>query len=149
MNIPDNLPLHSSTTKTPHSTTSLPPKEKAPQKCKIPVLDPYHPDIKKFMKHFTAPNCDYPQLTYVTDNGVLKVRDESKVTEAKFAYMHRVNDNTNSFTEWIKFYDRNDKTQNKGILDLIFTNNIENYILYLLHFDILFGFFFMADIHFS
>ena len=45
-----------------------------PQKCKIPVLDPYHPDVKPFYKTWSVPDCDYPQLSEVTDEGYLQVR---------------------------------------------------------------------------
>ena len=44
-----------------------------PQKCKIPVLDPYHPDVKPFIKRWRVPECTYPELSEVTDQGVLKV----------------------------------------------------------------------------
>ena len=44
-----------------------------PQKCKIPVLDPYHPDVKPFYKTWSVPDCDYPQLSEVTDEGYLQV----------------------------------------------------------------------------
>ena len=44
-----------------------------PQKCKIPVLDPYHPDIKSSIKRWTVPECRYPGLSEVTDDGLLQV----------------------------------------------------------------------------
>ena len=44
-----------------------------PQKCKIPLLDPYHPDVKPFYKTWSVPDCDYPQLSEVTDEGYLQV----------------------------------------------------------------------------
>ena len=93
------------------NVTTLPDEASRPQKCKIPVLDPYHPDVKSFYRTMSAATCDYPQLTYVTDDGFLKVRDELKVKEAKYAYMQRINDNENKFTEWVTFYD---KTNNNG-----------------------------------
>ena len=46
-----------------------------PQKCKIPVLDPYHPDVKPFIKTWSVPDCDYPQLSEVTDEGYLQVSE--------------------------------------------------------------------------
>ena len=45
-----------------------------PQKCKIPVLDPYHPDVKPFIKRWSVPDCPYPELSEVTDDGVLRVK---------------------------------------------------------------------------
>ena len=45
-----------------------------PQKCKIPILDPYHPEVKPFIKKVSAPECDYPKLTEVTDDGILQVK---------------------------------------------------------------------------
>ena len=44
-----------------------------PQKCKIPVLDPYHPDVKPFIKRWSVPDCKYPELSEVTDDGLLRV----------------------------------------------------------------------------
>jgi len=96
-----------------------------PQKCKIPKLDPYHPDVKPFIHTVTAPTCDYPKLTYVTDDGFLKVRDESKVKEAKYAYMVRVDENRNTFTKWKIFYDKTNNSGKEGII--FFTNfNLPN-----------------------
>ena len=45
----------------------------SPQKCKIPALDPYHPDVKPHIRRFTSPTCNHPKLTEVTDDGFLKV----------------------------------------------------------------------------
>lgn len=47
--------------------------DKLPQKCKIPVLDPYHPDVKPFIKRWSVPDCKYPELSEVTDDGLLRV----------------------------------------------------------------------------
>ena len=44
-----------------------------PQKCKIPILDPYHPDVKPFIKRWSIPDCKYPELSEVTDDGLLRV----------------------------------------------------------------------------
>jgi len=113
INLPNKLPQSLTNIEKMNRQTDRTTAKKS-QKCKIPVLDPYHPDIRPFIEHKTAPTCDYPQLTQVTDEGFLNVRDHSKVIEAKFAYMQRVDENRNKFTEWIKFYDKNDSTQNKS-----------------------------------
>ena len=76
-----------------------------PQKCIIPKLDPFHPDVKPFIAYFKKPSCDYPQLTRVSDEGFLQVADKTKVTFAKFAYIRRVNDDKNRLSDWIVFYD--------------------------------------------
>ena len=52
----------------------LPDYSKSPQKCKIPSLDPYHPDVKPFVQTIQGRECDYPKLTEVTDDGILQVR---------------------------------------------------------------------------
>ena len=49
-----------------------------PQKCKIPVLDPHHPEImssikKSKVKRKIIPECRYPDLSEVTDDGLLQV----------------------------------------------------------------------------
>lgn len=49
-----------------------------PQKCKVPVLDPYHPEImssikKSKVKRKIIPECRYPDLSEVTDDGLLQV----------------------------------------------------------------------------
>eukprot|EP00111_Clytia_hemisphaerica_P002409 TCONS_00006894-protein len=86
-----------------------------PQKCKVPTLDPYHPEVKPFMRTYTAATCDYPKLTEVTDDGILQVRDKNAVTHAKYCYMQRANDNSQKFTPWVVFYDKNDPKQNKEV----------------------------------
>ena len=49
-----------------------------PQKCKIPVLDPHHPEImssikKSKVKRKIISECRYPDLSEVTDDGLLQV----------------------------------------------------------------------------
>ena len=52
--------------------------DKLPQICKIPVLDPYHPDVKPFIKRWSIPDCKYPELSEVTDDGLLRVSKDNK-----------------------------------------------------------------------
>eukprot|EP00111_Clytia_hemisphaerica_P011514 TCONS_00033798-protein len=78
-----------------------------PQKCKIPLLDPCHPDVRPHIRRFTSSTCSHPKLTAVTDDGILKVKDLEKVLFAKFAYMERIDDDSQKFTDWIDFFDKN------------------------------------------
>lgn len=70
------LPINNNcdrTTSTDSPSDDFQPRDdKLPQKCKIPVLDPYHPDIKKSIKRWTVPECRYPDLSEVTDDGLLQ-----------------------------------------------------------------------------
>ena len=58
-----------------------------PQKCKIPILDPYHPEVKPFIKKVSASECDYPKLTEVTDDGILQVRIYLKISNLQIEPM--------------------------------------------------------------
>ena len=58
-----------------------------PQKCKVPTLEPYHPDVKPFMRTLSAGTCDYPKLTEVTDDGILQVRIYLKISNLQIEPM--------------------------------------------------------------
>lgn len=106
-------------------TTSSPRTTKKRQVCKIPVLNPFHPDITKFGRYSPKkPHCTYQWFSDVTDDGILMIRDEVKdrVKTAQFGYIQRVNKDWERISKMNLFYDQ-DK---KGINDSYFIRNPVN-----------------------
>ena len=89
--------------------TRLGTKQK-PQVCKIPVLNPFHPDITKFREYTpNKPHCTYKFFSDVTDDGVLVIKGDVKneVKTAQFSYIVRVTKDSERLTEMTVFFDEN------------------------------------------
>lgn len=85
-------------------------KKQKPQVCKIPVLNPFHPDITKFGEYSPKKaHCTYKLFSDVTDDGVLVIKGDVKneVKTAQFAYIVRVTRDLERLTEMMVFFDDN------------------------------------------
>lgn len=75
------------------------------QRCQIPKLNPFHPDITSFVdisKKFK--NCDLKTFADINDEGRLVILRRTEVVSAKYAYIIRTGKNSQKITEWKQFY---------------------------------------------
>ena len=89
-----------------------PTEIKSNQKCTIPTLNPFHPDIVKFTRDEPSSKiCSYRWYSEVDDKGRLYIKQDmtSHVKKAQFAYIVRINKNKQKTTELQTFFEESKK----------------------------------------
>ena len=77
------------------------------QKCIIPTLNPFHPDILEFTKDEPSEkNCSFRMYSEVNDKGKLYIKPNmvKEVEKAQFGYIIRINKNKEKISELQTFF---------------------------------------------